>query len=273
MLNPDEWLRQAKSLAIGSTKRIRHGRESRCNMVVGNKADRWYSYCHACHEGGVVQKESVRLEQADNKSLSAMNSVSLPTDLRPVSGIAMMQAIQEFLIEKHMDIMYFGTSSMWYSDTARRLIIATGNGRMGRYLGKQSGVAKWLTYSAQTWTYAGVLPNTGKYIIVEDTFSMFKVKFALEALSPTPYRVIASLGTSISRELLLLLLDTASEVLVFYDGDTAGLRGARVSSQRLNSLGIRATYKTAPLHSDPKDMTLADIATTVKEAFDGITAA
>lgn len=273
MLNPEEWLRQAKSLAIGSTKRIRHGRESRCNMVVGNKADRWYSYCHACHEGGVVQKESVKLEQVDAKALASLNYVALPTDLRRVSGIAMMQAMQEFLVEKHMDVMYFGTSSLWYSDMARRLVIATGNGRMGRYLGKQSTVAKWITYDAQTWTYAGVLPNTGKYVIVEDTFSMFKVKFALEALSPTPYRVITSLGTSISRELLLFLLETASEVLVFYDGDVAGLRGGHAASQRLNSLGLRADCKTAPMHSDPKDMTLADIATTVKEAFDGITAA
>ena len=54
MLPRQDWLDQAKRLAVGMKIRVRHQRERRANMVISNDKDRWWAYCNACKEGGVV---------------------------------------------------------------------------------------------------------------------------------------------------------------------------------------------------------------------------
>ena len=68
MLHPDEWLREAKRLPIGRAARVYHGAEHRPNLVVKNLPDRYTCYCHRCHEGGVVLKEFVKVEQPTVKA-------------------------------------------------------------------------------------------------------------------------------------------------------------------------------------------------------------
>lgn len=64
MIHEHDWLQHAKRLAVGMRLRIRHGKERRLNMTVANERDRWWCYCQACKDGGVVHKEHVLLNTA-----------------------------------------------------------------------------------------------------------------------------------------------------------------------------------------------------------------
>jgi hypothetical protein len=246
MIHPtdSDWLRKAQGLAVGCTQRVRHGSESRSNLVIGNTNDRWYCYCHACHEGGVVLKEHVVLDVAPPKSAD----VTLPDDLidMPIEAL-------RFLHSKNMDMTYFDGVPVKYSPSRKRIIIGTPAKAMGRDITGKSPM-KWITYNRQTYL-GNVQPNT---VFVEDTFSYYKVKWAL---SDTTMGVVCTLGTSISQPLLLEILKRSKRVVFFYDGDAAGLRGARAEAQRVRQLGIEAAGNlfNAPTGLDPKDMAVLAI--------------
>ena len=83
MIPEREWLPQAQRLAVGMRLRVRHRRESRANMTIGNDRDRWWCYCQRCKEGGVVTKDHVLLTSPIEV---VEHDLSVPADLRPVMG-------------------------------------------------------------------------------------------------------------------------------------------------------------------------------------------
>lgn len=86
---------------------------------------------------------------------------------------------------------------------------------------------------------------------------MYKVQWALRGTGGI--QVVCSLGTALRPELFLSLIQKARHVIMFYDGDTAGHKGAKLEAKRLNTAGILATSACAPDGFDPKDMRVLDI--------------
>lgn len=257
MIPKEEWLPQAKRLVVGNSIRVRHRREGRPNLVIGHDAEKYWCYCHACHEGGVVHKEHVRLEDGRTPE-KHRSDLTLPQDMRPVIGEpALENAIGAFLAGKGMDFKYLpNLTGLTYSASRKRLILNTSP---GHYLGRDvSGQAKekWLSYNNEKYL-SGYMPEVHKLaVVVEDPFSFYKVQHAFSTAQAL--RVFCSLGTRMGKELMLVL--TQSPLVMFmYDGDKAGYAGSESNAKRLSVFGPRCIAHCAPPGFDPKDMELSAI--------------
>ncbi len=269
-LPQEEWLAQAKRCALHQTMRVKHKHEASCALSVGNKADRYWAYCHRCHEGGVMMKTHVLYGAvAPPKS----ESMQVPQDcvLVRTAEQATQLAVADFLAKKNMDMQYM-PGLTYVSESRKRLIVAGGNGLMGRdTTGKSS--QKWLTYSKQHYECVSSTPVPGatRAVVVEDMFSMYKVAYALRLAKVTDVEVFCSLGTQINPALFLRLIQEYTAVVVMYDGDVAGWEGCIAQGMRLRALGIgvnaSALQQCAPRDMDPKDMQLAVISRHVEAAF------
>lgn len=246
MIPEEEWLAQARALAIGMKKRVYHRSERRPNMVVGNAPDRWWCYCQACKQGGVVQKEHVLL---GIPPATPDADLTMPHDLLPLAGSDWEVPTLRFLARKHMDCTYL--PPLWFSASRQRLLLDTGHGWMGRDITERSP-QKWLTYNRSQ--YLGRVRAGQAAVVVEDTFSWYKVRWACRDWCA----VVCALGTQIKDSLTLELMQ-AGRVLWFFDGDDAGRKGAEAGAHRMRGLGVPSEARCAPLGMDPKDMTCDSI--------------
>jgi len=269
-LNNEDWLDAAKKVPVGQQRRMRHGRESRENMVVGNANDRWWAYCQACKCGGVESKTHVLLVDTEPEE---SRSLMLPSDMR---GLGTLQpheynALAGFLASKNMDWLYLPEGTAW-SASRQRLMIPSGQQLVMRpwmrvarweqtWMGRDtSGKSpqKWLTYNGQH--YVGEVGGAPLAVLVEDMFSYLKVKHALKSTPLNAVTVYCTLGTAINDTLFIQLLQNHTHVASLYDGDTAGYEGASRNQLRLMGAGIglrvASHLQCAPDGLDPKDMTL-----------------
>lgn len=267
-LPQEEWLSLAKMCALGSTRRARHNHEQGTTLQVGNETDRYWAYCHRCKVGGVSMKSHVVLGvSAPVKSAE----LSLPLDRVLVYQAEphVQLGVAKFLASKNMDLLYLPKEHTYFSQERKRLLIAT----TGEYMGRDTTGAspqKWLTYNAQH--YVELLPPfaevDGRAVIVEDTFSAYKLRHALVDSGVT---VFCSLGTRIHEELFLTLLKRYSRVFSYYDGDGAGLSGAITNQRRLSAVGLAVklpcAYQIAPTKLDPKDQTIEAMRSHVGHVF------
>lgn len=243
MLHEHEWLTQAKRLSIGMRMRVRHGRERRLNLTVGNERDRWWCYCQACKQGGVLMKEHVILG-ADPAPITAEDLV-LPTDMQPVYSSEYEEAIGKFLARKGMMFPYLPT--LWYSLRAKRVLLQDDSGGWhGRDLTDKSN-AKWLHFAKPH--IIGMLGSTT--IITEDIFSMYKIRFAMR--DQPSIGVASTLGAGCSTTAALALKNCTTLVWA-YDGDSAGDEGYKSASKRMRVLVPRQLRARPPEGLDPKDM-------------------
>lgn len=256
-LREEEWLHLAKQQSVGMKRRVMHGRETRCNMDVGNAVDRYWAYCQACKEGGIVRKEHVLYvaKEPDNS-----RDLSIPHDMTPIDACPThtQQALAGFLAVKHMDFVYL--PPVFFSDSRKRLLVEWNGGYMGRDTSNKSP-QKWLTYNRQH--YLGPAKHEPLYanaVLVEDTFSFFKVRWAL-AKGGIAANVYCTLGTRMHDQVLLCCIQNHDRVVSFYDGDLPGITGQQENNKRLRGLGIGISPNaTAPWGLDPKDMDIGAIA-------------
>ena len=262
MLPERDWLASAQRLAVGQSLRITHGRELRPNLVVHNKPDMWTCYCHSCKEGGVVRKDHVMFNSApvvETPYIKPDDMVSLTGLYADVNTRYLADRVFKFLASKNMDIAYLECQAeLYYSKKADRLILEHNDDYIGRSL-RENHPAKWMTYDKQTYSYCDDAFRVSTAIIVEDTFSMYKTRWALRT-SPS-LAVISSLGTTISRALLLRIMESSIRtVIIFYDNDYAGICGADAAVRKLRRYGINALALHPPKGGDdPKDMDTASI--------------
>ena len=242
MLPQDEWLPQAKRLAVGMRVRVHHGRERRPNMTVGNERGHFWAYCQSCKEGGKVSKDHVL--RAPTEPQEWGQELTVPDDLRPVLGSDYELPVGRFLASKGMMFPYL--PKLWFSERARRLCLHDPvSGWHGRDMTERSS-AKWLHYSKPQ--LAGAV---GKLtIITEDLFSMYKTMYALRA---THQAVASSLGAGIGVTAALALKD-CTRIVWMYDGDKAGDDGFTQASKRMR-VHVPKQYRARPPEGlDPKDM-------------------
>lgn len=254
MLHEHEWLEQAKRLSVGMRMRVRHGRERRLNMTVANERDRWWCYCQACKQGGVLMKEHVLLTAAP----IVEQELTLPTDLKPVLRSDYEDTVGRFLASKGMMFPYL--PKLWFSQRARRLCLQDDSGGWhGRDMTDKSN-AKWLHYNK-----AHIIGTVGDTtIITEDIFSMYKVRFALGDCPEVG--TASTLGAGCSTTAALALKNCTTLVWA-YDGDSAGDAGFKSASKRMRVLVPRQIRARPPEGLDPKDMYCADIRELLKGAI------
>lgn len=250
-LNKEDWLHIAKRLHIGGRVRVRHGRERRSNMTIGNEGDHYWAYCQACKESGKEMKEHVRI--TDVRAPAESHSLVLPDDMVKVldADKAVQDAVLGFLASKNMDAQYL--PELWFSRSRCRLLFMHGCEWLGRDTTGAS-MQKWLTFNGSNHL-AGPEIVLRKVVVVEDPFSYYKVRWALQDHGVA---VFSSLGTKMSDQLLVKLM-TTGDVIFFYDDDAAGHRGAATESHRLRALGVRAVARCATQGRDPKDMAIEEI--------------
>lgn len=246
MLPEQDWLSAAKRLAVGMRVRIRHRNETRANLVIANEADKWWAYCQRCHEGGVVEKEHVRLLDAQ---VSNPPSLTFPTDAVQVLGSEFEVQVERFLASKNMASEYL--PPLWVSPKDKRLLVYDGEAWHGRDLTGRSP-AKWLNYSDLQ-----VSGEPGRItVVVEDLFSRFKTEWALR--DEPDVHVLCALGTQ-AKPALIHKLMLIEKVIWFFDADAAGDAGAQSCTRRLRAFAPRQCRLRPPQGLDPKDMDCATI--------------
>lgn len=248
MLREADWLHKAKRLPVGMRVRVRHGLESRDNLIVANEANRYWAYCQRCKAGAVHTKEHVRLQGAYAPPVP--REVTVPTDLVRVIGSEYEVPVGAFLASKGM--MYPYLPEVLYSPSAKRVLVRDASGYYhGRDITGHSS-AKWLHYGSPS--IAGVPKE--RTVIVEDVFSMFKVLFALR---DTPsVGVVATLGAGVGDSAALALKNCLG-VVCFYDADKAGDDGYTQLRKRLRVSATKVSRVRPPRGMDPKDMHCSEI--------------
>ena len=248
----NEWLAKAQALPVGQSKRTYHNEENRANLVVGNDVDRWWAYCHRCHEGGVLMKEHVDLSQAVQQQERVM---PWPADAVPYgTDPVISQYAWRMLLPKGIDLhsMLPGVP-MYTSKEQQRLIVGSAQGWLGRALGNVQ--PKWVAYRSPgkpVPVYAVHPHDTvqGTVVLTEDYFSALKIRWSTYGRLLTG---VACLGTSLHTRLLAALL-ACDRVLIAFDGDSAGRDGTVAVARRLRALGKPVTELRVPDGLDPKDM-------------------
>lgn len=248
----NEWLAKAQALPVGQSRRTYHNEENRANLVVGNDVDRWWAYCHRCHEGGVLMKEHVDLSQAVQQQERVM---PWPADAVPYgTDPVISQYAWRMLLPKGIDLhsMLPGVP-MYTSQEQQRLIIGSAQGWLGRALGNVQ--PKWVAYRSPgkpVPVYAAHPHDTvqGTVVLTEDYFSALKIRWSMYG---QPLTGVACLGTSLHTRLLAALL-ACDRVLISFDGDRAGRDGTVAVARRLRALGKPVTELRVPDGLDPKDM-------------------
>lgn len=241
MLPHHEWLEQAKRLAIGMRIRVKHRNERRCNLIICNDTDKYWAYCQACKDGGVVQKEHVRFDLMSPEAKKS--NLSIPHDLSNAKEFAQVGA---FLVSKGMDYMYL-PNNVLYSPSRKRILLNEHGEWHGRDI-TGNAKEKWLSYNHSI--FVGVV-RSPIAIVTEDLFSMYKVRWALRDDSSVD--VLCALGTGIKTPLTVELLK-AERVLWMFDGDAAGYKGAQEGAHRMQALDRSSAAVCAPLGHDPKDL-------------------
>ena len=263
MLPEHEWLAQAKRLAVGMKSRIKHRHERRINLVIGNDPDKYWAYCQRCHEGGVVKKDHVLLGEPVKPGT---DGCVLPDDLMHVMHSEYEVPVARFLASKNMALTYLPAGT-WVSPKTRRLVIGgygvKGNfERHGRDLTGKSAY-KWMNYDhslvmpGQVVHYTPDLPC----VVVEDLFSMYKVRWACHN-AEIQVAIVCALGTDIKDALAAYLMMYPKHIW-FFDNDPAGNTGVSAGVRRMRPFAEQVAIYP-PLGCDPKDMDCKDIVSLIK---------
>lgn len=249
MLPTNEWLSDAKRIAVGSTNRVYHGAERRPNLVVRNLQDRYTAYCHSCKEGGVVMKDVVRVTANEFKTtpLSTNPGLLLRIDLESLN--VPVPKIVEFLHSKDMSLFTLQAQAPMWSAKDQRIVFCTPDQVLGRDITGKSP-AKWHMYrGAHNYARAKDVSLEDKVVVLtEDFFSAAKGQHYCP-----DYVFVALVGTVLHPDLAVELMK-AKHVILCLDGDDAGWHGATSIARKLNLLGIPYELRFPPAGKDPKNM-------------------
>lgn len=264
-LRQEDWLHVARGLAIGETRRVPHrgDHSNRANLVVSNKQDRWSAYCWSCKASGVLFKTHVRYQQ---KAPKASALLTHPHDAVLLTAMPQYKQhlVAGFLARKGMDLIML-PPGLAFSETRQRLLVPTEWGLLGRDV-TEDAHQKWLTYDGTS--YLGTGPQGCVPVLVEDAFSYYKVRWAMQRAGKSDtYCAVCTLGTNPSARTVQHLLSLQPRAfIVMYDGDSAGAQGAVAVQRRLRALGVPTCTRLASWGHDPKDEPAATIQQSITEA-------
>lgn len=274
-LPASEWLKQAQALPVGRKLRIRHHCGRSPALDVYHNEDSWSAYCFRCHAGGRVQKE----HQTLRKPVQDADRIGpVPADVLHLQDAYSFEQSQiwRLLTQKGCPPGVIPGESIWYSRSARRIMLRSGQHALGRAI-DPNRMPKWLMYgdwhgAPKLWVTrapaGGTAPAPGArrtWALTEDALSAYKVAKAIELYAPSSsVCVAATLGTALTDRTLPLFLN--SDIINMYDGDSAGEAGFKAMRQRLAVLGCTVQDKR-PETGDPKDRPLEELWTEISSAL------
>ena len=258
-LDPIDWLEDAKHLPVGGKARIRHGFESRTNLMIFNNADSWSCWCFACNAGGKVKKDSPVLTI---EKVIPNKPTMLPADAVDLmdAPVAAQEISHAYLGRRGIAHFMLGEGiALKYSESVQRVCLEMyGNCYSGRALCPNP--VKAITYSVDgnTPPKFGIHPKDSPMwegrtvVLTEDYLSALKVRHAMQ----DSVVAVSIQGSGIGKHLIAKLLE--SKVLIMLDGDAAGVKGSKDIFGKLRGLVDVAVINT-PTGKDPKNLSSQEL--------------
>lgn len=249
LLDKDQWLKDAKKIPIGSSRRIWHGAEKRPNLVIWNNEDSWSAYCHSCHDGGKVMKEYVKPVQKVIQHVGKDD----PGKCYPLlegfmSPDVPLKDIIGFVQSKGLHLQMLKDFNPRWSTNDLRIVVETAEGLIGRTMNPKV-LQKWYSYKSEGGYFSASTDYDAPFVVLtEDFFSAAKAQW----YAPRNVQVIALLGTSLHKALLTKLMNRS--IIICTDNDTAGRDAAFKLKRRFDLLGLPNETRLPENGLDPKDM-------------------
>ncbi|UFK26887.1 putative primase/helicase protein [Vibrio phage vB_VpP_HA7] len=248
------WLRACKRLAIGQTRRFRCCGATAAAILYNNPQS-WEMWCNRCKQVTKEPKKYVRLDA----TVHERSMQPVPTDALCISQTSaeIQHFVFSYLTSKGISPnMLEDVCRLEWSESKGRIIFRFENVVLGRSI-SPNVTPKWVQYGSNFQTLVNLKPDCTQpslVVLTEDTLSAIKVQYVANLFFKGRVLVVSTLGTTISltvRALLASLMEqTGSKpnVLCWYDGDKAGVDGARKAQKVL-----RPFANVHPLTIDGKD--------------------
>lgn len=250
-LHDSEWLPLAERLPVGQQQRVMHDCGRTPSLIIRRSVGKLTAHCFRCKGWG-----SKILEMRVHPSLrepEAVKQFKLPHEYGMPTGYHRLRMYQ-FLASKGIDAKMVPDGTL-YSFQHNRVAFRVNEGLVvARTMA--DAVPKWVQYQDPVYGLGyGVRIGigTGVTVLTEDWLSALKVGYS------TGHKVIALLGTSITREVESLLLADNQPVLIMLDADRAGRAGALAALKQLRFLGIICRIVYLPDGKDPKDLQVQEL--------------
>lgn len=266
MTNTTDWLQIAKDLPVGhSTRAVCHGE---CGtgraLVINHDPDKYRCYCFRCGLSQFESKGYMTLEQlahikAMNEAAAlASESVALPLDINYDSSLWPTEA-RMWLYKASIYGSVLDSARIGYSPELGRVILPVYKDQeviyyQGRaiFAGQEPKYLNPKTANRPIW-YGKQAEESDTIVVTEDILSAIRVGEVTQSCS--------ILGTK---------LDTASagalskyrRVIIWLDGDTAGVEGALSISK---TLGLVTDTRIVRTERDPKEYTNQQINEILKD--------
>lgn len=261
MLDPSEWLKQAKALPEGRSARVAHLCGDGTPMIVAHEVGRYRAWCHRCHEVGAVDKpaESLaeKLERRRKEAAVAAQlqwSVRLPQPMNfdaPTWPLAARVWLYKAALSNH----HINQLGAYWHEPSGRVVLPIFDGEDVVYwqardpLWKRgSDRPKYLNPKVDKSHLIAKYGKGDTLVLTEDVLSAFRVGQVTEAWS--------LLGTQLTTQ-VAAQIGAGRDVAIWLDPDAPGRAAAREVRRVLTRMGIRNRIIRSEV--DPKLLSKEDI--------------
>lgn len=249
------WLKEAQALPIGGTKRMCNPADpqSRASLIIRNEVQGYSAHDFRHNSNDFVPKEMV----FSTSIKEDLTGAKPPDDMQVFAELStyMQESIAAFLLSKGVTPNMLGRNVLYYSAKTGRIIVKAHTLTSSFYLGRDftgRSNAKWISYrEAPQHNHARFKGRSDTVVLTEDYFSAVKINYA------THLTTIALLGTMLYNDVALMCTEY-NKVIVWLDGDDAGLRGSLKAVKDLRAL-VEQVEEINIYGKDPKDLTIKEI--------------
>ena len=275
MIPSDEWLDEAKRCPVGTRRHVTHRCGSGEPMLVGQSDTAYWCKCFRCVDGGVVEKELTLEQKAAMLAADAelkqvpYGTVALPPDATEELSAACLA----YLGRRGITGSRAKELGLRYSPGSNRLLICVYGGKSNTtHYGTQP---RFITARLMGWTRQSTRPKhycigcndvcilceaednlyDDVIVLTEDQLSAWAVARITDSISCN--------STSASSVVLSRCMGYGT-VVVWLDGDVAGIAGAKRIKSRLSLLGKQVV--SVQSEYDPKEYSQREIIHIIGEA-------
>lgn len=261
MMKP-EWLGIAKNLPCGGKVKV-HCCGNSASMLISHRENGYSTYCFRCDEPeshafvphgtrsiGEIQRHKRELQEAKGK----------PPHL-PHDAVWTIPVAYAWFLKFGISLVEATSRGFMWSEFFNRVVVPVYN-RDGYTLDavhmravRPDDKPKWLNMGrpspdAMYWAIGDVHRKTDFIIVVEDLISAIKLRLA-------GYNAVAILGSDITDTQVQRIIEETAQVIVWFDNDEAGRKGARDAIKQFQMQGIQVFQILSP--DDPKTYSREEI--------------
>ncbi|ANH51078.1 DNA primase [Pseudomonas phage VSW-3] len=265
MMHPDEWLKQAQALTVGTKDKVRHlcGDAS---LVVYHNVDSWSAWCWRCHARGWVPKEQPSMrERLERKAQQEKLDRELSYNVRPpypaVTDLsAWTPAARVWLYKAGLTAQRIAQLGAYWHAGSQRVVLPVkdSDGKVVFWQARNAeypkdGRPKYISSSVprdRVHVLYGRIEVGTLVCLTEDILSAFKVGRS----GAVGYAVM---GTALGQHTLALLAQSDVSVALWFDPDGAGEAARRAITKQLRLVGIEP--HAIVTDKDPKAYSFGEI--------------